>query len=90
MTCNAHLCGLVYECFKSISANANNAKEITKHINRKNELELASRAAAVGGTTGTGNLSRFTVLKDLVTEGKKLNDKGGSKKKGKVKNGSKR
>ena len=65
-------------------------KEITKHINRKNELELASRAASVGGTTGTGNIGRFTILKGLVSEGKKLNEKGGTKKKSKVKSGSKR
>jgi hypothetical protein len=65
-------------------------QEITKHINRKNELELASRAAAVGGTTGTGNVGRFTILKGLVSEGKKLNEKGGTKKKSKVKSGSKR
>lgn len=65
-------------------------KEITKHINRKNELELASRAASVGGTTGTGNVGRFTILKGLLSEGKKLNDKGGTKKKSKVKSGSKR
>jgi hypothetical protein len=53
---------------------------------------LASRAAAVGGTSGTGVINRFTVLRGLVKEGKKLNDTGGGKKKktGKVKNGSKR
>jgi hypothetical protein len=51
---------------------------------------MASRAAAVGGTTGTGNIGRFTVLKGLLKEGKKLNEKGGSKKKHKVKSGSKR
>jgi hypothetical protein len=65
-------------------------QEITKHINRKNELELASRAAAVGGTTGTSNVGRFTILRGLVSEGKKLNEKGGTKKKSKVKSGSKR
>lgn len=53
-------------------------------------MELASRAASVGGTTGTGNVGRFTILKGLLSEGKKLNDKGGTKKKSKVKSGSKR
>jgi len=63
---------------------------ITKHINRKNELEIASRAAAIGGATGTSNIGRFTILKDLVAQGKKLNEEGKTKKKGKVKVGSKR
>jgi hypothetical protein len=44
----------------------------------------------VGGTSGTSNVGRFTVLKGLVKEGKKLNEKGGPKKRGKVKSGSKR
>jgi hypothetical protein len=45
----------------------------------------------VGGTTGTSNIGRFTILKNLVKEGKKQNEKGVSKKKrGKVKSGSKR
>jgi hypothetical protein len=51
---------------------------------------MASRAAALGGSTGTGNLGHFTVLKDLVSEGKKLNSAGGKKKRRKVKSGSKR
>jgi hypothetical protein len=52
-------------------------------------LELASRAAAVGGSTGTGNIGRFTILKGVIAEGKKLNDSGVSKKNRKVKRGSK-
>jgi hypothetical protein len=52
-------------------------------------LEIASRAAAVGGTTSTA-ANRFTVLRNLVKEGKKLNENGGKKKKSKVKSGSKR
>jgi hypothetical protein len=51
---------------------------------------MASRAAAVGGTTGTGNTGRFTILKGLLKEGRKMNEQGGSKKKRKVKSGSKR
>jgi hypothetical protein len=61
-----------------------------KHINRKNELEIASRAAAVGGSTGVSNVGRFTILKDLVTQGKKLNEQGKTTKRRKVKVGSKR